>query len=332
MKTVYPDYYDKFKCSASACKDTCCAGWEITVDSVSHQKYSKLKGSFGERLRREMRTQDDGTTVFKMKDGRCPFLDSAGLCDIYSELGSDALCYTCRMFPRFVETFGAVREYGIGLACPVAADIIVNRPVSGAEFVSKMTDEPLEPNEIIPELYLLLVSMRQKLFDLMCDERYSFDKRLIVMLKYTGKVQRLIDKDDYLTAQKLKPDDFDASGSLAKSQEFRQLLLSLECLNKDWHIMLSELENFNCDMTANSTALKNIADYFIYRYFLKAVYDGDIVSKSGLCAFACIVINGISRGDDIADCARAFSKEVEYSDLNISAVLNQMKNFKILRG
>ena len=82
----------------------------------------------------------------------------------------------------------------------------------------------------------------------------------------------------------------------------------------------------------NIELLKNIADYFIYRYFLKAVYDGDIVSKSGLCAFACIVINGISRGGDITECARAFSKEVEYSDLNISAVLNQMKNFKILRG
>ena len=96
--------------------------------------------------------------------------------------------------------------------------------------------------------------------------------------------------------------------------------------------MLSRREDFNCDMTKNGTALKNIADYFIYRYFLKAVYDGDVVSKSGLCAFACIVINGISRDGDITECARAFSKEVEYSDLNISAVLNQMKNFKILRG
>lgn len=332
MKTVFPDYYDNFNCSAGACEDTCCAGWEITVDSVSHQKYSKLKGSFGERVRREIKTENDGTAVFKMKDGRCPFLDSAGLCDIYSELGEDFLCYTCRMFPRFVETFGATREFGIGLACPVAADIIVNRHFSQAKFFSKITDEPAEPNEIIPELYLLLVSMRQKLFDLMCDERYSFDKRLVKMLKFTDCVQRLIDEENYSEAAKLNTDDFDSSGNLAKPPEFKELLLSLECLNKNWHIMLSRREDFNCDMTKNSAALKNIADYFIYRYFLKAVYDGDVVSKSGLCAFACIVINGISRGGDIAKCACAFSKEVEYSDLNISAVLKQMKKFKILRG
>ena len=332
MKTVYPDYYNAFKCSACECKDTCCAGWEITVDSDSRRKYSRVGGAFGERLRREMKVQNDGTAVFTLNDSRCPFLDSAGLCDIYSELGEAFLCYTCRMFPRFVETFGAVREYGLGLACPEAARLIINRPVSCASFVSEFTDEPAEPNEIIPELYLLLVSMRQKLFDLMRDERYSFDKRLIIMLKYTESVQRLIDEEEYSTATKLNTDEFDASGSLAKPQEFLELLLSLECLNKDWHIMLSRREDFNCDMTKNSDALKNIADYFIYRYFLKAVYDGDIVSKSGLCAFACIVINGISRDGDITECARAFSKEVEYSDLNISAVLKQMKNFKILRG
>lgn len=332
MKTVYPDYYDKFKCSASECIDTCCVGWEITVDSDSRLKYSHVVGDFGERLRRKMQTQNDGTVVFTLKDSRCPFLDSVGLCDIYSQLGEDYLCHTCRMFPRFVETFGATREYGIGLACPEAAKIIVNRPPSRAAFVSKMTDEPAEPNEIIPELYLLLVSMRQKLFDLLCDERYSFDKRLIIMLKYTAEVQRLIDDGKYSAAAKLNYNDFDSSGSLAKPQEFKDILLSLECLNKEWHIMLSERESFNCDMTENSAGLQNIADYFIYRYFLKAVYDGDVVSKSGLCAFACIVINGISRGNDIADCARTFSKEVEYSDLNISEVLNQMKSFKILRG
>ena len=66
MKTVYPDYYDKFKCSASECIDTCCVGWEITVDSDSQRKYSHVGGAFGERLRREMKTQNDGTAVFTL--------------------------------------------------------------------------------------------------------------------------------------------------------------------------------------------------------------------------------------------------------------------------
>ena len=27
-----PEYYEKFSCIASRCKDSCCAGWEIDID------------------------------------------------------------------------------------------------------------------------------------------------------------------------------------------------------------------------------------------------------------------------------------------------------------
>ena len=39
-----PDYYDKFKCIADKCPDTCCAGWQIVIDEASLEKYKKLKG------------------------------------------------------------------------------------------------------------------------------------------------------------------------------------------------------------------------------------------------------------------------------------------------
>ena len=42
-----PDYYDKFKCIAGECKDTCCAGWEIMIDDKALEKYRKTHtGSF----------------------------------------------------------------------------------------------------------------------------------------------------------------------------------------------------------------------------------------------------------------------------------------------
>ena len=32
MKGCRPEYYDRFRCIAGACKDSCCIGWEIDVD------------------------------------------------------------------------------------------------------------------------------------------------------------------------------------------------------------------------------------------------------------------------------------------------------------
>ena len=35
MLTVRPDFYDDFHCLASACRHSCCVGWEIDVDAES---------------------------------------------------------------------------------------------------------------------------------------------------------------------------------------------------------------------------------------------------------------------------------------------------------
>lgn len=39
MLYTRPDYYKEFTCTAEQCEDTCCAGWQIVIDSVSMKKY-----------------------------------------------------------------------------------------------------------------------------------------------------------------------------------------------------------------------------------------------------------------------------------------------------
>ena len=29
---IYPPFYKRFRCMASACPDSCCVGWEVVVD------------------------------------------------------------------------------------------------------------------------------------------------------------------------------------------------------------------------------------------------------------------------------------------------------------
>ena len=49
MKEYIPDYYKDFQCIADQCKDSCCIGWEIMIDSKSYKKYQNVKGEFYDR-------------------------------------------------------------------------------------------------------------------------------------------------------------------------------------------------------------------------------------------------------------------------------------------
>lgn len=54
-----------------------------------------IEGAFGERLKEQTVTEDEEHSFVLRKNGWCPFLDQNKLCDIYSELGEEALCEVC---------------------------------------------------------------------------------------------------------------------------------------------------------------------------------------------------------------------------------------------
>ena len=83
MKIRVPDYFKEFKCIASECEDTCCAGWGIVIDEKTLKHYESIKGEFGDRLRNEI-TIEDGESIFILKGDKCPFLTENKMCDIYN--------------------------------------------------------------------------------------------------------------------------------------------------------------------------------------------------------------------------------------------------------
>ena len=83
MKFIKPNFYDAFHCTAAACSDTCCAGWEIDVDLDTVEYYENLEGELGDRLREELCDLPDGTVCFRLGENeRCPFLDDDNLCEL----------------------------------------------------------------------------------------------------------------------------------------------------------------------------------------------------------------------------------------------------------
>ena len=127
MNVYVPDYYPQFRCIASKCRNTCCAGWEIDIDPESLSRYQRIAGEFGSRLRQGISAE--GTPHFILsEDGRCPLLNGNNLCDLILNEGEDALCQICRDHPRFRNYFSSRVEMGLGLVCEEAARLILSRP------------------------------------------------------------------------------------------------------------------------------------------------------------------------------------------------------------
>ncbi|WP_300260994.1 flagellin lysine-N-methylase [Clostridium sp.] len=126
MKVRVPNYFNEFKCIASECEDTCCAGWEIVIDDETHKRYENVDGKFGDILRSKI-VKSDGENIFLLNNGKCSFLNEKKMCEIYINLGEDYLCYTCQQFPRYTEEFLDLREIGLSLSCPEAARIILRK-------------------------------------------------------------------------------------------------------------------------------------------------------------------------------------------------------------
>ena len=127
MNLYVPEYYPEFRCIASRCGHTCCAGWEIDIDGESLARYERLPGDFGERLRRSL--SREGTPHFILGSGeRCPLLNGDNLCDLILHEGEDALCQICRDHPRFRNYFSGRVEMGLGLVCEEAGRLILSWP------------------------------------------------------------------------------------------------------------------------------------------------------------------------------------------------------------
>ena len=147
MNIYVPEYYASFRCIASRCGHTCCAGWEIDIDGESLARYDRLPGEFGERVRRCV--SREGTPHFILGKGeRCPLLTDDNLCALILREGEAALCQICRDHPRFRNYFSARVEMGLGLVCEEAARLILSWPrplrlirLEGSEAESMTEDE-----------------------------------------------------------------------------------------------------------------------------------------------------------------------------------------------
>ena len=191
MIYTVPEYYNQFQCLASACPATCCAGWQIVIDEKTQEKYRNYKGSFGNRLKNSIDWKD-GT--FQQYHGRCAFLNEENLCDIHIEAGHDALCRTCRRYPKHVEVYENEREVSLSLSCPAAARLIMGQkqPCRFRSIEKRGEESEKDFDEF---LYSALQDCRKVMLELVQDRSVPLQLRMARILALAHDVQNRIERN-----------------------------------------------------------------------------------------------------------------------------------------
>ena len=314
-----PDYFENFHCLAGACPHSCCIGWEVVVDDSTAARYREVSGPLGDKLRAALRQDEEGDLCFPLDGGRCPFLDDENLCEIHRRLGEEATSVTCREHPRFTEDYGPFREVTLSASCPAANALLL-----GSEApLTFRTFETEEAGEEGDEWLEYLVPLRRRMLDILTDRSRPLKARLASFLSLALSAQGCLDDD------RLK--DLPNAEEIALSQAEAPLfpaaldfLASLEVLDGDWPALLEQAAA--AEKTPQPEALlERIAVYFVFRYLLKAVNDGDLLSRAELVVFAVLAVERLATVCGLEEALRRFSAEIEHNDDNLDALLEALR-------
>jgi lysine-N-methylase len=318
MLSVCPDYALKFKCLADRCKDSCCVGWEIGIDVETLADYKGLDGELGRRIRQNI-DERDGGAVFKLsEDGRCPFLDRCGLCDIIKERGEGGIPEICREHPRYYNVLSDRTEWGVGLSCEEAARLILEcEDVRGGD-TAPSCDEC--------ENFLLFA--RGEAYKVLYESAFSVGERLAALIYYAEAVDAALESEEYAEIYPAMPlnldekldtgwgvGDFSAILRFFLDMDFMDLNFKkrIEAAVKD-EVALPRLNE------KNGAFVLRLVAYFLHRYFITAAWDSVTVSKVKFAVVSALVILCLCGEDadkkDFIDTAKAYSKEMEYNEDN----------------
>ena len=364
MKIRVPEYFKDFKCIASKCEDTCCAGWGIVIDDATYDRYKNVQGEFGDRLRSEI-VHEAGENIFVLKGNNCPFLNEEKTCDIYINIGEENLCYTCQQYPRYTEEFGSLREVGISLSCPEAARIMLNNSKKVEFELSENNEVVSSYNDINAQLFIELLQSRKIVMDIIQDRTIDLRKRAVVALLFVDEIQEKIDESEIKEIKSVREKYLDKGfleeiineleeykdnegAKYDNMHEYFKVFKDLKHITPDDPLGLNDALRYfwQTDEDEELYIIKhrqfeeyykdklykfeNILVYFVFRYFMKAVFDYDVLAKIKTALVSYMVIRELAvvryiennefTDEDMVDIAHTYSKDIEHLEENIEAL------------
>ena len=349
MKKIMPDFHGEFACIGGACTDNCCIGWEIDIDRATMAKYQAMEGEFGEKLRSGIEGEPPH---FKLTENeRCVMLNEDNLCRIILQGGEEMLCEICDQHPRFRAQYGERLEIGAGICCEVAARQwltgsgrlkLTEREISGKP--PRMTKEQAARLEA-------LIPLRERMFDIMASDA-PLNGRMAQVLLLADGAQKALDAGRPKRIASLTAEPMPGSGTAAELDDACVTLLArMEPIDRKWTEYLARLREQMPQVRAaqaefeaaapRENAYARLMAYGLYRYMLKGVGDGDVLSR---VKWAALNVHTVRRMDALnwlasgkawsdaheIEAAKLLSKQVEYSQENMTLMLSECWNSMML--
>ncbi len=351
MKQIYPSFYPDFQCTASHCSDNCCIGWEIDIDPQTDAFYQSVQSNFSVRLQTQISRKDTPHFILD-KDERCPFLNKQNLCDIFTNLGEEHLCEICTEHPRFHEWFGDYKESGLGLCCEEAVRLLLSssEPLS---FSGSIINEEADTAPFNKPLFDVMINLRQKIFTMLQNRSLPLFQRLQGLIFTADLVAEALEEseetENFAELNQILPSapfyfSLDTSDCIEQLSQILHFLQTLEPIDPQWSARLSKLSQQLPDLILKKDEFlllrqdflyeyEHLCVYFLYRYLMKSVRDGNLFSYISLSVFAVLFLfllgledfakqGSFSLSDQIRN-IKAFSKEIEYSNENLDALLEE---------
>ena len=343
MKKIGLSCFEGFVCKADKCKDNCCIGWEIDIDQVTLEKYKNYKGALKNRFEKDICYED--TPHFILGEGeRCPFLNKDGLCDIILDSGEDMLCEICDKHPRFYEWLPGMTFEGYGIGCEKAAEMLISsdKPITFTETEIPDTDVENQPDDMCETVYDVLKAS----VAILQNRKAHFAYRLMTLLAFGSSVQNAVEAEqydmipqiisqysdeDFVTSQYVNYMRFETDSCGELHHKLIDVYRSLENLDEKWHKHLALLYDefdivVDCESKDDRSYIwENMAIYFLFRHLPASYNDDDFLSRIKFVIMS-FLTNGLLMRvyleDRLVPMATMYSKEIEYSDENISILLD----------
>lgn len=261
-----------------------------------------------------------------------------------------------------MEEFGNLREIGLSLSCPEAARIILSKSRIVNFKLSEIDEEVSVYNDINPNIYINLMQCRKIIFDLLQDRKIELIDRLILALIFVNEIQEKIDSNDINFIKNIKDKYINKEFIYEKLNSFNKYDNKIEEKYINIHNIINifkdlkhlkdndilGLENslryfwkdpedinvyselnlaFNTYYKKNEYKFEQIVIYYVYRYFMKSVFDYDALAKLKFVLVSFIIIKELSiirylenkefLDEDLVDIVYKYSRDIEHLEENI---------------
>ncbi len=189
-------HYEQFRCIGADCEDTCCDGWQVSVDRKTYEKYqqcsdSVLRPQLQQWIQIQPAANENHFARIVLNGSRCPFLVEK-LCLIQKRLGEHKLGRSCATFPRIHNRMDGVVERSLDLSCPEAARLLLTDPWPASFHQVQPDHEEYYAVDGGPDhLPAYFWEIRSALLSILQDRRYPVAKRLLLVGHVCDKLSEL---------------------------------------------------------------------------------------------------------------------------------------------